>query len=499
MPSPPPAPLHLPLLRAGRPYRSLDTVLLTDVASGEPVAEVSQANPGLIARDLTRAAASRRALGRLSAGELVAVCREAARRFTDGELPAGEVAGEPALQSPEDYVRRLSATTGMPHALARANMEKIRFVLAEMETVLGGLTRGLDLAVLDAGWALVDGRPLSYLAQTDALGVVLPSNSPGVHSLWIPAIPLKVPLALKPGSREPWTPLRIAQALLAAGCPPEAIGFYPSGHAGANEILLGTGRSLLFGDRSTVGVWADDPGVQLHGPGWSKVLLGEDRLERWPEALDLMVESVAANGGRSCINASGVWVPGHGRQIAAALAERLAAVEALPLDHPQAALAAFPDAATAHRVSDYIDQRLAAGGAEDLTAPLRGGTRVAEAGGCTFLLPTVIWCDGPEHPLAQSELLFPFVSVVEVPQREMLTRLGPSLVLSALTDDPELIAELLACRAVERLNVGDLPTSRVSWDQPHEGNLFEHLYRQRAFQSPELLAPAPATGESARP
>ena len=42
-------------------------------------------------------------------------------------------------------------------------------------------------------------------------------------------------------------------------------------------------------------------------------------------------------------------------------------------------------------------------------------------------------------------------------------------------------------RQVERLNLGSLPTSRVSWEQPHEGNLFTHLYRRRAFQT--LLEP----------
>jgi uncharacterized protein (DUF952 family) len=24
---------------------------------------------------------------------------------------------------------------------------------------------------------------------------------------------------------------------------------------------------------------------------------------------------------------------------------------------------------------------------------------------------------------------------------------------------------------------------KISWDQPHEGNLFDHLYARRAFQS----------------
>jgi hypothetical protein len=35
---------------------------------------------------------------------------------------------------------------------------------------------------------------------------------------------------------------------------------------------------------------------------------------------------------------------------------------------------------------------------------------------------------------------------------------------------------------VDRLNLGAIPTNRIVWDQPHEGNLFEHLYGRRAIQ-----------------
>ena len=35
---------------------------------------------------------------------------------------------------------------------------------------------------------------------------------------------------------------------------------------------------------------------------------------------------------------------------------------------------------------------------------------------------------------------------------------------------------------IDRLNIGPVPTTKVQWNQPHEGNLFEHLYRQRALQ-----------------
>ena len=352
-----------------------------------------------------------------------------------------------------------------------------------MERVVGGLTRGLDLEVLDRGWIEQDGRPVSYLAQTDVLGAVLPGNSPGVHSLWLPAIALKVPLALKPGREEPWSPMRIAQALIAAGCPAEAFGIYPTDHEGAAEILMRSGRSMMFGDASTVGGWASDPRVQLHGPGWSKVVLGPDHVEEWKRYCDLMVESIAANGGRSCINASGVWVPAHGREIAEELARRLVGIQARGLDDPQARLAAFPRPEVARGVSDYIDRQLKIPGARDLTAELREGDRVVEVDGCTFLLPTIIYCEDPAHPLAAAEFLFPFASVVQVPREELLERMGSSLVVTAITDAPEFVSELMTSRSVDRLNLGPLPTSRVSWDQPHEGNLFEHLYRQRAFQS----------------
>jgi len=473
--------LHLPLLRAGQAYRSLATVELRHIATGEPVARVSQANSGLISRDLRAISEHRRALQRLSVADLLRICAEAATLFVEAELPVDPIEG--TTQSPDDYVRTLSSTTGMPHALARANMDKIRHVLAEMETVLAGLTRGLDLSVLDTGWTRQDGRTVSYVGQAQSLGAVLPSNSPGVHSLWLPAIPLKVPLALKPGSQEPWTPMRVAQALIRAGCPAGAFGFYPTDYAGATTLLLGTDRSMLFGDESTVRPWRNDPRVQSHGPGWSKVLLGADAVGSWESYLDLMTTSIAENGGRSCLNASGVWVAAHGRRIAEALARRLAEIEPLPLEHPDARIAAFSNPTVAHRISQMIDRQLEQPGAEDLTAALRDGERVVEIGGCTFLRPTLVWCEDPDHPLAASEFLFPFASVVEVPQAELTDRIGATLVATAITEDVEWTRELMDARNIDRLNLGPFPTSRVSWDQPHEGNLFEHLYRQRALQA----------------
>ncbi len=469
--------LHIPLLRAGKPYRSLATGTLGHLATGEPVAEVSQANSGLIAKDLGRVVNARKELEAHSTRELVEISKRAGKLFAEADLPLGD-----DVQSADDYVLQTSVTTGLPQSMVRANMAKARFVLEEMETVLGGFTRGLDLAILDRGFGEQDGRTVSYRREADVLGAVLPSNSPGVHSLWLPAIPLKTALALRPGSREPWTPYRIAQAFIAAGCPESAFHYYPSDHAGAQQILLRTGRSMLYGDRATVDPWRSNPAVQIHGPGWSKVIFGADQATAWEQHLDLMVASVADNGGRSCINASGIWTPANGREIADAIARRFAEIEALPLDHPEARLAAFPSRAAAESLSNVIDSQLGQGGAEDMTARYRKGDRVAEADGCWFVLPTVVYCEDASHPLASAEYLFPFASVVESPQAELLDRIGPSLVVTGLTGDPDFQRELLTSTHVERLNLAAMPTSKVAWDQPHEGNLFEHLYRQRSYQ-----------------
>jgi hypothetical protein len=55
-------------------------------------------------------------------------------------------------------------------------------------------------------------------------------------------------------------------------------------------------------------------------------------------------------------------------------------------------------------------------------------------------------------------------------------------VVSAITEDAAFTQALMASRNVDRLNIGPIPTYQLSWDQPHEGNLFEHLYRRRALQ-----------------
>jgi acyl-CoA reductase-like NAD-dependent aldehyde dehydrogenase len=242
---------------------------------------------------------------------------------------------------------------------------------------------------------------------------------------------------------------------------------------------------MFFGDVAAVGGWEGDPRVELHGPGYSKVLVGPDA--DWTRHVDLLVGSVADNGGRSCVNASGIWAEAsQADRLAATLGERLAAIVPRAADDEQALLAPFADARVAERISQQIDAGLQTPGATDVTASFRRGPRLTVLDDCTYLQPTVVLCDSPDHPLANREFLFPFAAVVKVSDGDMARMpqpLGKTLVLTALTSDRSLIARLLASPLVDRLNVGPIATNRISWDQPHEGNLFEHLYARRSFQA----------------
>ncbi|MBI5765392.1 MAG: aldehyde dehydrogenase [Planctomycetes bacterium] len=467
--------LHIPILRHGKPYTSVETVEILHHATGEPVARVSQANSGMITRDVGRW--DHRALERFTVAQLVEACSKAATIFMTATLPLGEV-----TQSFDDYIGQLSATTGMPVTLCRNNADKIRRMFAEMQLILAGLTRGFDLSILDRGYGDDDRRTLSWFREARTFGAVLPSNSPGVHSLWMPAIPLKTPVVLKPGREEPWSPWRIIQSFIAAGLPAEAFGFYPTDHGGAAALLRAVDRAMLFGDTSTTKPWANDHRVELHGPGFSKVLLGDDAAKEWSKYVEVIASSIVANGGRSCINASAVWTPSHGREIAEAVAKELAKVQALPAENPEAKIAAFANPKMPELISASIDGGLREAGAEDVTQRIRGTPRLVTIGRCAYLLPTVIRCDRWEHPLANREFLFPYASVVECPTTEMLSHIGPTLIGTVITRDKRFITDCMACGDIDRLNVGAIPTWRISWDQPHEGNLFEHLYRQRAFQ-----------------
>lgn len=468
--------LTIPVLRWGEPYESLDIDEVKHFFTGETIAKVGQANGGIIKRDMRNAWKAREALLQIPIADLIERVKKAADLFESATLPMGD-----GQQTPDDFARQQSSSTGLPEHMCKGNMSKNSFVLRNMDKILDCLTRGLPLQILSDGWGMENrGVIVSYQCQSPILGAVLPSNSPGVHTLWLPAIPLQLGLVLKPGPQEPWTPYRMVAAFTEAGIPKEAFALYPGGAEAGAALLEACDRSMIFGSTQTVERYKGNHKVQAHGPGFSKILLADDEVDNWEKYIDIMAESVAINSGRGCINCSGIWASRHTKEIAQALAEKIGPIEVKPPTDPDSKLAAFTVPGQGKAVWGMIEAELKESGVTDMTS--KYGDRLVEMERCSYLRPVVAHCVNPEVGIAKKEYMFPFATVVECPQDKMLEKIGYTLVGTVITKNQQLIRQCTNATHIDRLNIGPIPTTRLNWLQPHEGSIIDFLFRGRAYQ-----------------
>ena len=104
---------HIPVLRLGRSYKSLETFEVKDHRTHEVKAVVSTINAGIIRKDLQRIAASRAALKKFTVAQLLEICAKAGDVFLHGTLPLGD---KGHTQSPQQYIETLSVTSGLPQS-----------------------------------------------------------------------------------------------------------------------------------------------------------------------------------------------------------------------------------------------------------------------------------------------------------------------------------------------------------------------------------------------
>src|SRR5215475_8565809 len=122
--------LNIPILRWGEPYSSLETEDVVHFITGQTLARVSQANTGLLGRDMRLAERARRLLTDIPISQLVEIMKKAADLYLTATLPMGDGA-----QTPDDFARQQSASTGLPEHMCKANMAKNNFVLSNMDRI----------------------------------------------------------------------------------------------------------------------------------------------------------------------------------------------------------------------------------------------------------------------------------------------------------------------------------------------------------------------------
>jgi hypothetical protein len=81
---------HLPALRRGRPYESLDKSQLVDHSTGNALVSISQVNAGIVRKDMARIAESRATLKRFTVAQMLEICSRAGDQFLNAMLPLGD-------------------------------------------------------------------------------------------------------------------------------------------------------------------------------------------------------------------------------------------------------------------------------------------------------------------------------------------------------------------------------------------------------------------------
>jgi len=397
---------------------------------------------------------------------------------------AGEIfgTGRPDGLDPEAYVRNASLTSGLPLSITRRN------TIGVFPQALGLMGRFLEvqspggLGVFDTGFYEAGGIRIGMVPRGRNVGFVMPGNHPSTHFLWLMALAMKVPVVVKPSSDDLFTPFRLVMSLLDAGLPEDAIAFVPGGHDLTDTIVQSCSLSVLFGMQQLADRYASNRNVRVHGPGRSKVVVTADA--DFDEAVTLISRLVMDDAGRGCINGSAVVVEGNADTLAAAVAERLAAV---PVQSPLAEGAQLgsvrPNEAAAFNA--MIDHGLG-GGARELT-PGPGG-RVATVDGVSTMRPTVIEVSSYQHPLFGMELPFPFVVFAGASRAELARAASLSLAVVGAGHDDTLGEELLQEPTIDKVFDSGALSTEFDPREPHEGYLLDFLYQKKAIRSGAVAA-----------
>ncbi|SPM39314.1 Acyl-CoA reductase or other NAD-dependent aldehyde dehydrogenase [Mycobacterium numidiamassiliense] len=440
------------------PYRTRNREVIRSTA-GVPVAELSMV-PSLY---VSRAIGAQRKVRPLPIAQREAALAAAADAFATSVIAGLDFDG---------YVELASRISGLPIAVTRAGA---RGVVDALATAFDAVRPAQPVgAALDWREERTRAGGAVWTRRGEVFAVHAAGNGPGVHGLWPQALALGYRVAVRPSRREPLTGHRLVTALCQAGFRNEDAIYLPTDHAGADEIIRRADIAMVYGGQDVVDKYAVDPSVVVNGPGRTKILLTAER--DWRDHLDLIVDSIANLGGMACVNTTAVLYEGDPAPLAEAIADRLATIEPLPSEDERAILPTQP-AEKAEALANYLATKAAG------TTPLLGADQVVAAlgDGYAALRPAVHLLAEPDPGKLNIELPFPCVWVSPWSRAAGLEPLRKSLVINVISDDDELIDDLLGEPTVANIYRGNHPTYLHAPHIPHDGFLADVLMRNKGF------------------
>lgn len=454
------------LWRGGKEQRSLDTQPLLSYRQ-EPVALVHQAPALLVARtvaDLRRAAPSRQ--------------EDPALRWA-AILRAGDLLATADLEgvSAEEHARLITLATGTPITFTREGLKELAAGMSRIADALAWQAPGGELSAFERHQVCrPDGKRYGWVPVGQVLGFIAPSNHPAVHLTWVLALAMGYTVLIRPGADDPFTPVRVIQALSAAGFPTERVALLPGGHDLVPALIAQCDRTIAYGGSALAALLGQDGRVLFNGPGHSKVLVDLPAplaAEQQVRLEEFLLDCITHDAGRKCTCASAVLVregggPGEDGAMAllAGVRDRL---QALPLLEPLDPAARVP----AWKEADAVRHTPA---------------RLVEVDGVAYAEPDLMLCADPTRPPFGAELPAPWVTAAVLPAgSDPVPLLRGSLAVTLLSPDRDLRERLLLEPTVWKLFTGPIPPWQTEPGAPHHGLLSDFLFVRK--YAPEVAVP----------
>nr|WP_042195204.1 aldehyde dehydrogenase family protein [Kibdelosporangium sp. MJ126-NF4]CEL21787.1 conserved hypothetical protein [Kibdelosporangium sp. MJ126-NF4]CTQ92567.1 conserved hypothetical protein [Kibdelosporangium sp. MJ126-NF4] len=376
-------------------------------------------------------------------------------------------------QSADEYTASVTASTGLTAATVR---QAVRELVEEIED-LPASTRA-NLPDTDLG----NGFRTRWVARGRVFAGVMASNHPGPNVSWVRALFHGYSVIIRPGSRDPFTPLRLIAALTQAGLPANRIAFLPCAHEVGTFLLRQADRGIIYGGERAVRTWRQDDTVAVRGPGSTKALLDSALTD---ELVRHLVASASFDGGTRCTNLSALLTSESPAEVADVLAERLSSLPVLPADDPTARLLVVDRKRADQLRTQTADLRHTL---NDHSARYDEHDPVVELPDGSFLpRPLVLSADRADHPAVGTELPFPFLVVAPWTPQDGIAPLRGSLVLNLMTQRTDIVDAAVREPSVRKVTMGPvLPWTAVP-GIPHDDNYTQFLLEPKGIVDADAI------------
>ncbi|MHA1408334.1 MAG: aldehyde dehydrogenase family protein, partial [Candidatus Heimdallarchaeaceae archaeon] len=332
---------NLPLIRNGEEYLSQSNKTLFGIR-GEKLLDIALAPEIHIQMAIPiNKGAGFSLLQNMSIDDLIDIYVDAGKIFSEDMLVNN------ISTSLDEWAELITRTTGMPISFVNRALNIIPklFRKRSLQRILRANSPTGSLTLYDE---LVDVRGNTRFAWSPRgrnVGVSLPGNHPAV-SLMGALIPLfKIPAILRASSTEPFTSFRLVKALHEAGLPAEALFHFVTEHNAVDNLVKKSDLGIVYGSEWVLKAYENNSRIKTYGPGKSKILIDIENMSSTllDLSLEIAYQSITLDGGRGCINASGIVFHGDEsyEEFREKLAEKLANIELLDPLNPKAEIPAM--------------------------------------------------------------------------------------------------------------------------------------------------------------